>query len=297
MSAITPADLLQLQTKLDALERRIRDIDSQGSGVREKLKAARTYYVRTDGNDANTGLVNTAAGAFLTIQRAINVVTQEIDPAGWGITIQIADGTYNVSALIALNPIFGSGTVTIVGNLTTPANVAINFTTSNSPGFYQSRRGMGSWYLRGMRLTGTTGTANGAITAEGGHIFFDNIEFNTGWLYHLIAQLGGTIYCLGNYAIIPTTITNHAVASVLGILQIANVTITLPANMVISNGFLSAVGVSHAVWSGNTVTNIATSTGSRGAVNSNSVVNLNGAAQTTIPGNANLGVASGGQVV
>ena len=46
-----------------------------------------TYYVRTDGSDANTGLTNTAGGAWLTIQKAAATMTV-------GDTVRVQPGTY-----------------------------------------------------------------------------------------------------------------------------------------------------------------------------------------------------------
>lgn len=65
-----------------------------------------TYYVRTDGNDNNTGLVNTAGGAFRTIQRAINVVPDIVNHT---VVINIANGTY--AETVSVYGFGGSGAV------------------------------------------------------------------------------------------------------------------------------------------------------------------------------------------
>ena len=72
----------------------------QGNSIREKLTAARTYYVRTDGSDSNNGLANTSGGAFLTIQKAVDVAAYSLDCSGYAITVQVGDGTYTGSVVM-----------------------------------------------------------------------------------------------------------------------------------------------------------------------------------------------------
>lgn len=81
---------------------------------RESLTANRTYYVRTDGNDSNTGLTNTSGGAFLTIQKALNVVLGKLDLSGFNVTAQVAAGAYT-SAIGFASPQVGAGNITILG--------------------------------------------------------------------------------------------------------------------------------------------------------------------------------------
>lgn len=87
--------------------------------VREVLTANRTYYVRTDGSDSNTGLVDSAGGAFLTIQKAIGTL-YAIDLNGYNVTISL--GTSVGGAISASGRFIGKGTITINGADSTAAN-------------------------------------------------------------------------------------------------------------------------------------------------------------------------------
>ena len=105
------------------------------AGMREKLSANRTYYVRTDGNNSNTGLTNNAAGAFLNLTGAMAVLGT-LDLGGKCVTIQLQDGTWTWAYPTipplgtqrfsqTTNAVGYPGTVTVQGNTTTPANVII----------------------------------------------------------------------------------------------------------------------------------------------------------------------------
>jgi hypothetical protein len=103
------------------------DVDAAAAKVTLELAeiaTTRTYYVRPDGNNSNTGLVNNSGGAFLTIQRAIDVVMQldfdnEPDTI---ITIQLGDQASTSVAYVEQLE---------AGNLKnfSPTNVPLNYVT------------------------------------------------------------------------------------------------------------------------------------------------------------------------
>lgn len=166
-------------------------------GVREKLTASRTYYVRTDGSNSNTGLSNTSGGAFLTIQKAWDVACA-LDLAGFTVTIQIADGTYSTGIVSSVQP-FG-GSVIIQGNNTTPANVVI---AAGQFAFRFTGMQINPLVLTGMK--GTLSAAGGAFLSleAPGAIRYDKIEFGAATTASVHVQAigrGAVLSCLGNGA-------------------------------------------------------------------------------------------------
>ncbi len=70
---------------------------------------AATYYVRTDGNNSNTGLANTSGGAWLTIQKAATTMTS-------GDSVQVQAGTYNERIAVTVSGASSNSWINFVGN-------------------------------------------------------------------------------------------------------------------------------------------------------------------------------------
>lgn len=96
--------------------------------VRQKLTANLTLYVRADGSDSNSGLANTVAGAFLTIQKAVDTAFGNFDLNGYDISIQVGAGTYTGGVSVNRAQV-GVGYITLTGDTTTPSNVVISTTS------------------------------------------------------------------------------------------------------------------------------------------------------------------------
>jgi hypothetical protein len=88
-----------------------------------------TFYVRTDGNDNNTGFANTPTDAFATLYGAVNKIRSRYISQNQ-ITIRVADGTYIGGAGVQGGYI---SSWNIIGNSANPGNVVIDATSGSPP--------------------------------------------------------------------------------------------------------------------------------------------------------------------
>lgn len=173
------------------------------TNVRELLTSSRTYYVRTDGSDSNTGLANSSGGAFLTIQKAINVIADSLDSSST-FTIQVGAGTY--AGFLCKRLVGSSASVTITGDTVTPANVII---TSSGTAFgpldnslIESRDVPNLYTIQGFTLNSTMSANVVGIKADRARVRFGSIDFGTGMHRHQVKAINGAhIEATSDYSI------------------------------------------------------------------------------------------------
>jgi hypothetical protein len=253
--------------------------------VRDVLSADRTYYVRTDGDDANGGLADTAGGAFATIQHAADIVYGTLDLSGYDVTIQIGDGSYTAGAWITGAQV-GAGRIVFQGNAATPGNVAVA-----SAGTYAFRAEAGCFMVvKAMKLGSST---NGCLQAtKGGKIYFSNVAFDACPQFHVRADENSLCYCEGNYAITAGAGQSHWGVVGGGCIRAQSKTITITGTPNFPQGFASATTTGTLFVNGNTY--VGSVTGAQYSVTSNGILQVSGG---TLPGDAAGAVATGGQVV
>jgi hypothetical protein len=263
---------------------------------RERLTAARTYYVRKDGNDSNTGLVDSAAGAFLTIQKAVNVY-QALDCNGYNVTIQVGAGTYTDAIVITTRT--GSGSLYLTGDKATPANVALTVSTSDTIQVSGHPTGS-SVYIEGFTLR-TTHTGSACIHAMAcSVVLFGNIVFGASTYYHLFSETSAELSFI-NACTISGSATISIVLGYGGFVRSrgsGSITVTLTGTPAFS-GFFCYIGTTSVYHSNNNepayITFSGSATGTRYLCESNGVANLNAAGPNYFPGNVAGSTSTGGQ--
>lgn len=210
--------------------------------TRELLTGARSYFVRTDGNNSNTGLANTSGGAFLTLQKAMDTIVNTLDTGGQAVTVNIADGTYTTGLAISF-PWTGGGQITFTGNAVTPDNVFINASTGY--GFLNSVPLPGTLTISHMKIASTV---NDCIRNGGsGNIFFNDITFGAAGTMHIAAtSIGASVTASGGYRIVDNPAgTVHAYCQSQGQIFIRGVPITIgPKKLTCAVGFTFSTSLS-----------------------------------------------------
>lgn len=261
---------------------------------REKLTAARTYYVRTDGNDGNNGLSNTAGGAFLTIQKAVASVAA-LDGGVFDVTVQIADGTYDVGIGVELPSVVGGGNFRIRGNASNPENVIVRTSGSvlQTQACFWVAGVTGKWNIESLHLSSVASGQPVGLSASSGSILrFANIDFGSGFMFQLRGLDTGSLRATGGYKISAAG-QNHFSAGQNSVIRLEGITITLTGTPAYSEAFGNASHGGVAVVS--SVTFSGSATGARYSAFTNGVINTNGAGATYFPGDVAGTVVTGGQ--
>lgn len=249
------------------------------------IPTSKTVYVRTDGNDANDGSANDAAHAWLTIQRAVNIISTYIIPTGVTVTIQVGDGTYVENVI--LHRFAGGGAVIVNGNTGTPANVVVTGNvraTENSVGysvqaFRVAPSSGGSALLIDRKAIMTMGT--GMIIA------------GTVTTAHIVVNSDGYLRISGNYTV-ASSAPSHWYVTRGSVLEITtSITMTITGTPAWSSAFLSADTGASVVPYGLTVSG--SSTGVRYSIALNAVCQTFGGGASYLPGNSAGSTSTGGQ--
>jgi hypothetical protein len=252
-------------------------------GPREVLSANRTYYVRTDGSDANNGLANTAGGAFLTVQKAIDTVAA-IDLSSYAVTIQMADGTY--SGPVTFKAYVGAGPVTIQGNTGTPSNVVLNSTSGHLLEVGVTQK----YALNGVKVQTSGGSYLPMYVRDGAHLELKNFVFGaSGFGAGLYLSTGSSVDIRGPITI-AASMARWAWIEMCAQLNCFNQAFTITGSPTFSE-FVNVTRLGVAVLTGNTYTGAAT--GMQYSVSSNAVLVKGG---DVYPGNAAGTSATGAQV-
>ncbi len=257
--------------------------------AREVLTANRTYYVRTDGNDSNNGLSNTSGGAFLTNQKAIDTVAG-LDLSIYNVTIQVGAGTYT-GGVIVNGPWIGAGTVTLVGDVTTPSNVVISTTSADA---IKLQNGA-SLSIGGFKLQTTTSGCGILSTSGATASVVGKMEYGVCVTAHLRADGSGTnIIVTSAYAISGGSNAHYSAQMSANITASGVGTITVSGTPNFNYGFVYGEFCYVRAF-GNTYSGSAT--GLRYNINANGVIQTAGAGESYFPGNATGTKSSGGQYI
>jgi hypothetical protein len=198
----------ELTAKTDVLkdDDLIMIFDSEESGSEKTKKVAVSNYIAvistsTTINVATTGSDSTGDGSagspFASINGALNWLKNKMINTDVGVTIQLADGTYNAQTYV--NFMHPCKTISVKGNSSTPANVTLNFATGQG-GIQVTRNAYLA--LEGIKCVGYDKSEwkAGLSAARGGSVHVKNCIFDN-WGVGIQGSYGGMVYAMSGYTL------------------------------------------------------------------------------------------------
>jgi hypothetical protein len=261
---------------------------SGNAGRRRVLTGNLTVYVRTDGNDSNDGLTNTAEGAFLTMQAAVDMVCQTLD---WGVhQVLILCGAGTYTATVSLKGYVGYTIPILRGDTTTPTNVVISVTGASCVVITADSCGQW-WRVEGFQVTCTGATSDSVSIYGGSHLVLGNMNYGAAGRYHIAVDFCASVQIASNYAISGGG-ASHMLVNRCSSLEMSAKTVTLTGTPAFSIAFMQVL--SNAMVSAFGMTYSGGATGTRYGVTHNGTVRTGSAGANYFPGNAANYLATNG---
>jgi hypothetical protein len=262
----------------------------------EVLAFDRTYYFRTDGNNANTCLANTAAGACRTAQAALTKCFT-VNLSGHNCTAQAGNNftATKIDPVAILGAQTGIGTITLRGDPTTPSNMVAENTIGAQANIFAG--GGANLHVTGFKLQATTAFTYGSglyANGNGTMITMDHMDFGAMPGIHREAIDGGAIIANGDYTISGSAYA-HEHAHNQSFIENANLTLTITGTPNFSGNY-SRNGYGFIFYTGITFAGTG-ATGSRFYVHENGAINTNSNNLNYFPGNSPGFASSGGVYV
>jgi hypothetical protein len=261
-----------------------------------------TYYVdATLGSDSNT-CTSSGAGACLTIQHAVNLVSA-FNLNGFVVTINVANGTYANTTLSAPG---GVGTVNLVGNPGSPSSVLIHGTNNSAVTVPANST---QYSMDGFKVNSTgipvDGTGSGIRVLSGGALKIADINMGGCLGAGFVALNSGVITIADSTTItLSGSMTDSSklgfgsiFATAGGVINanlLAPPTISIPSNISANIfAFASQLGITSLTYA--SITGVGTVTATKFFASSNGVVNSNANGVNYYPGNVAGSTTTGGQ--
>ncbi|HGO6078364.1 TPA: hypothetical protein ACK3PA_002777 [Burkholderia cenocepacia] len=262
--------------------------------VRVRLTQNTTFYVNaTTGSDSNNGTTSTSAWA--TITKALTVLQQNYDLAGYTATVNVAAGSY------APGVVTGSFVGAIASNsvqIVAAGAVTVTNPSGGTPGCFYATGGAQFAISGSFTLVNNNSGASCAQASGSGSILNVGAGLTVGFSAgsHFLANAGGVMNINANYAIANNGgAGSHYNVANAGILSIASgITVTVGTGVGITLAFAAANGLSQITSSGVTYSGSAV-TGTRYVSNTNSVISTNGGGANYFPGSTAGSTSTGGQ--
>lgn len=264
--------------------------------------ASLSLYVRMDGNDANSGLVDSAGGAFKTLERAVlEIDNWEFGPAS-SVIIYVGFGTFTTppyaNALCVAPRKAATLSVTIAGS--GPSSTYINGFVDDGAGEWGNAMNIGGtpnvqWEINDLCLT-TSPSAYAALTigGMGSLVLLSNVRFSAG--SNAVAAFGAGNVCTMGGVIFAGNLAGSGMVLSDGARGFMEGDITFNAAMSCSAPFLNLIGPHcYANVQDANFINKANLTGERYSSVMGSIIDSAGGGATFLPGTVAGTVASGGQ--